>query len=74
MTQRIARTLIGEIEQIMKSKNEYSIDMLYLMNRYNISVSTCYNVMRIIKLYFIQAGYDVWLQNGTLTIKRKQNK
>ncbi|MFH8038891.1 MAG: hypothetical protein QXJ14_02680 [Candidatus Aenigmatarchaeota archaeon] len=73
ISNRIIENILREIEsKLSENEGEYKISISDLVIRYNISISTSYTILRLIrKIYENNSKYDVNFIKSELIIKIK---
>ncbi|MEM5830481.1 MAG: hypothetical protein QXL82_03150 [Candidatus Aenigmatarchaeota archaeon] len=72
ITKKLIEKLRQEIESKLNENNEYKISISDVVKRFDVSVSTAYNVLRILRTYYENDNdsYDVIFAKSELKIKK----
>ncbi|MEM1805094.1 MAG: hypothetical protein QXI77_03805 [Nanopusillaceae archaeon] len=70
ITKKVIEKLKEEIKSKLNESNEYKINISDVVIRYDVSVSTAYNILRILRTYYENDNYDVVFVKSTLKIKK----
>ncbi|MEM4757881.1 MAG: hypothetical protein QW184_01885 [Nanopusillaceae archaeon] len=75
ITKKAIESLKKEIESKLNYSNvsEYKINLADIIERFDVSASTAYVILRILRKHYETNEYDVSFVKSELTIKKKQH-